>query len=71
MCFKVWSRSSESGRVGHVWAIGSVRSFFYDWVNTANPYGVANDHFSGRGVYGCLRRVLSILTHSQIFMALK
>ena len=34
-------------------------------------HGVAYDHFSGRGVYGCLRRVLSILTNSQIFMALK
>lgn len=50
VCF-ILSRSTDYGRSYCVWAVYLNSATLYEWVNTSNPFGVAADHFGGRGVF--------------------
>ena len=50
VCF-IWSRSTDYGRSNCVWAVYLKSATLYEWVNTSNQFGVAADHFGGRGVF--------------------
>ena len=50
VCF-IWSRSTDYGRSNCVWAVYLNSATLYEWVNTSNQFGVAADHFGGRGVF--------------------